>query len=153
MWHCDRCMKGYLAKPTECFTRFGRPKKYKCEGTIVPDKPFKTLEDSTTSEAVREATEAGIEKSERGTQLEWKQLALNTLETICRSRPGGILNADDVWIALEEMGEEMPREPSALGPVMRIGKKEGWMIATNRTIESCRPSQHRKPLRIWESTF
>jgi len=152
-WHCDRCLKGYLARPTECFTRIGASKNYGCLGNIVPDREAKVLEDSTRSEAVREVTEAAIEKSERGTSLVWREIALNTLHRLCKARPGGTITADDVWIALEQNANDMPREPSALGPVMRAGKKAGWMTATNRTIESVRPTQHCKPLRIWESTF
>lgn len=59
---------------------------------------------------------------------------------------------DDVWLVLHEMGVESPREPRALGAVMRRASHDGVISATNKIEQSARPVCHAAPKRVWRST-
>lgn len=75
---------------------------------------------------------------------EWKAEALCAVQTIAQQFQE--FTSDEVWRYVEK-----PHEPRALGAVMVHAAKRGWIRKTNRTRESRIASQHRQPLRIWES--
>jgi hypothetical protein len=104
---------------------------------------------SRHSDEVNSATEEGIAKVERGTDPHWKFRAMVELYYICEVFQE--FTSDNVWWRMEDMGMKAPREPSAMGPIMRMGKSMGWMESTNITKESDRPTRHRTPQRVWRS--
>lgn len=55
---------------------------------------------------------------------------------------------DEVW-AFEELGQ--PPEPRAMGAVMKVAEKSGWIEPTRDHRLSRRPVCHRRPLRVWQS--
>lgn len=101
------------------------------------------------SEEVTKVTEKAIAKAERGTDPRWRMKALNALFGVCEWKSE--FTTDDVWTWLEIDEVVPPREPSALGPIMRVGSSMKWAESTNMTRESTRPSQHRRPQRVWHS--
>ena len=54
---------------------------------------------------------------------------------------------DDVWDALSFY----PREPRALGSVLREAGRRGWIARTDRVRPSERVVNHGRPVRIWRS--
>jgi hypothetical protein len=48
-------------------------------------------------------------------------------------------------------GEDQPREPRALGPLMLAAAKAGWIRPANRTRKSLRASCHARPKAVWLS--
>lgn len=111
--------------------------------------PVATSISQPPSPEVTKATEEAIDRARRGTAAEWRVLAINALYGLCLNKAE--FTSDDLWGCLEIDGVEPPREPSALGPIMRVGKGMGWAETTNMTRESSRPIQHRKPQRVWRS--
>lgn len=64
---------------------------------------------------------------------------------------GGVFTADDVWRQLKERGVPAPREPRAMGAVMRAAAAEGIVKPTDTWKLSTRPACHRRPLRVWRA--
>jgi len=56
------------------------------------------------------------------------------------------ITADDIY---PHMGGLVPTEPKAMGAVMTRLQREGLIEATDRTVKSCRPECHRRPIRVW----
>lgn len=56
---------------------------------------------------------------------------------------------DAVWVALGVT--DPPREPRALGPVMRRAMRDQIIVPTSEFDLTARPSRHRAPLRVWQS--
>lgn len=97
--------------------------------------------------ADRLATEEAIERVDAAAPAAWKDEALDAVRTLARG--GGRFTTDDVWDALAYLGVAKPREPRALGPVMRRAEREGTVRWTGTFAESRR--RHRTPVRIWEA--
>jgi hypothetical protein len=97
------------------------------------------------------ATEEGIARAEAGALAKWRGLAMWAMERAARQQKD--FTADDIWAILEIAQVPQPREPSAMGPVLREGRARGYCVSTNRTRESRRPAAHRRPLRVWQSKF
>jgi len=52
---------------------------------------------------------------------------------------------------LERTGVEGTHEPRAMGAVMRSLARARVIEATDRTVESVRKANHRRPVRVWKS--
>ena len=89
-------------------------------------------------------TERAIAKAKRGMDADWAARAQSVISGICRTQQ--TFTADDVWEHIEH-----PREPSALGVVLRRAAKQGDCICTDQYAQSTRPATHRRPLRVWRS--
>ena len=89
------------------------------------------------------AREEAIERVDAHADDEWKALALNTAEKVARGMAS--FTSDDLWLA----GLPTPREPRALGPVMREIVKLGWAEVTDEYRPSVR--RHSTPLRVYRS--
>jgi hypothetical protein len=98
---------------------------------------------------VNGAIEEAVARVDRGADPGWKFHALEAVFAVAQRHE--MFWADHVWWELEGRGIEGPREPSALGPVMRMGKSMGWIESTKMTKESERPCAHGKPNRVWKS--
>jgi hypothetical protein len=88
-----------------------------------------------------------IEKAEAGASPEWKAEALETVYFVATYKDE--FTTDEVWVRLKTK----TRENRAMGAVMLTAVKMGYVRPTERFTPSLRPSQHRRPLRIWESTL
>jgi hypothetical protein len=97
------------------------------------------------------ATEEAIARAEAGTLRRWRELAIWATERAAQLHEE--FTADDIWTILETAQVAPPREPSAMGPILREGRARGYCTSTNKTRESRRPKAHRRPLRVWASTF
>jgi hypothetical protein len=57
--------------------------------------------------------------------------------------------ADDVWATYETPVDE----GRSLGAAFRSAQRVGWIVPTDRYIQSVRPEAHRGPKRVWRSTI
>ena len=99
--------------------------------------------------AAREAANRAIEQVDRAADPAWKKAAMRSVAELAALRPE--FTTDDVWESLHRSGQEMPREPRALGAVMRTAAKMGFVEASDRYAQSARVACHRRPIRIWVS--
>jgi hypothetical protein len=58
---------------------------------------------------------------------------------------------DDVWAYLDVLKMPPPREPRAMGAMMRQAQRNLVIVPTARWQLSKRPECHRRPLRVWLS--
>ncbi len=79
----------------------------------------------------------------------WKARALPVLHFIALSI--GEFTTDRLEYQLAQSGVGLPPEKRAIGPLMRCGAISGWIVKTDRVIESVMPSNHRRPKAIWRS--
>lgn len=79
----------------------------------------------------------------------WKDAAWQALTHIASRVPE--FTTDRVWYELERMRVGPPREPRALGAVMRNAAKSGMIAKTDRVHTSVRVANHRRPIAVWES--
>jgi hypothetical protein len=89
-----------------------------------------------------------IERVERNADQQWKAVAEAAVRQIASTRR--TLTTDDVWAALTDTGFST-HEPRAMGAIMTAAARKRWVEATDRTIESTRPENHRRPVRVWRS--
>lgn len=80
---------------------------------------------------------------------EWKDIAYDAVCATAQELPNGFI-VDDVWKHMPHWIEE-PREPRAMGPVMRRAQSAGVIIPTNEYRPSARVTAHRNPRRVWKS--
>lgn len=85
-----------------------------------------------------------IERVERNADADWIEAAYMAVVRIAAVRAA--FTTDQVWA---EVGS--PREPRAMGAVMRRANREGICKPTDRTRASARPENHARPVRVWES--
>lgn len=102
---------------------------------------------SARSPAQRAGDEA-VARVERHATGEWKVAARAAVLAVAAHRDA--FTTDDVW-ALLERANMQPREPRALGPIMRRAVREGVCVATDIYRESTRVACHGRPLRVWRS--
>lgn len=96
-----------------------------------------TLAEALTQEAIARVGEAADEA--------WMAQARRTLSEIAARLP--LFTTDDLWAA----GLPSPREPRALGAVMREVARAGICAATDQYRRSTRPECHTRPVRVWRS--
>lgn len=93
----------------------------------------------------QKATDAAIERVDAAAVPDWKEEAAVVIRRVCEQRR--YLTPDDVWLN----GLSKPREPRAFGPAMMRAVKAGWCRPTGEFRCSVIPSQHRNPIRVYES--
>lgn len=98
-----------------------------------------TLFDTIPEPAKRQA----IAQAWQGATDEWKREALAALESACRRLP------EFTTDAIAELRD--CDEPRAIGPVMLIGKRNGWCVPLDRTVKSKSAKNHHRDLRVWRS--
>lgn len=92
----------------------------------------------------QQVTDAAIEQVDAAADPEWKRAASAAVFAIATAQP--TFTADDIWRRVDK-----PREPSALGPVLRQCAALGIIQKTDRVQKSERPEAHQKPLPVWRS--
>lgn len=107
------------------------------------DRSFK--EDKSREQMAAERDTA-MAQAETGTDPNWEKVATRVVHALAQS--GQDFSPDDVWVKLEEQGESPPREPRALGPILkRLAKAD--VIRAKGFTESRR--RHGAPVRIYEA--
>jgi hypothetical protein len=74
---------------------------------------------------------------------EWVAYCLNLIENIARANQ--TFTSDVVMLAMTRR----PHDPRALGPVMKMAQKKGYIRPTDEYRPSVR--RHATPLRVWQS--
>lgn len=99
--------------------------------------------------AARLAREHAIQQVDEHADMEWKHLAKSVVRSLAITREE--FTTDAVWYLLEQTTAATTHEPRALGAVMRAAASDRIIVATDRTVESVRVANHRRPVRIWRS--
>lgn len=97
--------------------------------------------DKPKAEAAREVA---LDQTGKAADRDWFHRAVEAVHTVARAR--ATFTTDDLWAHVE-----MPREPRAMGAVMRVARLAKWCEASDRTVKSARVKCHARPLRIWNS--
>jgi hypothetical protein len=90
-----------------------------------------------------EARDEALGRVERGAG-DWFQRARDTVQLVALARFD--FTTDEVWDAL---GEDRPKEPRALGAVMKAMAGEGKIRATGEYRKSVRVDCHARPVAVW----
>lgn len=96
------------------------------------------------AEARRRRDEA-VERVGTNADDEWKRRALDAVRVLAES--GQNFTSDDVWARVGS-----PREPRALGAVMRDAQRRELCVPTPDYRPSARPECHARPVRVWRGT-
>jgi hypothetical protein len=91
-----------------------------------------------------EAREAALADVKSGASKDWMARAVAAVQTVALG--ADTFTTDDLWAHVEP-----PREPRAMGAVMRIARLAKWCEATTLTKKSARVACHARPLRVWKS--
>ena len=102
---------------------------------------FLPLFDARASEESKQAALDAVAAHTRA----WTARALEQLHQVALTQP--LLTSDDVWARLDTA----PQEPRAMGVVMVQARKRGWIQPTDRFVQTSKVSQHRQPIRTWQS--
>jgi hypothetical protein len=97
----------------------------------------------TTSAAARDAA---MEQIESTTKPEWREAALDAIYLTARHRAEFIV--DDVW---QNFHNDDSRDKRAIGPLMRVAQREGWIAPTDKFRPSYIVHHHATPRRVWKS--
>lgn len=89
--------------------------------------------------------DAAIDQVDAGADPEWKDIALEFVYKLCLDKFEFV--AEETW----ERGLDKPREPRALGPVMKRAVALGYCMPTDRFTASRAVTQHKNQIRIYES--
>lgn len=103
----------------------------------------------TTQTALFNAQE-GIQKASETAGEQWIQEALFVLKDLLRLKPSFF--CDDIW----EAGLHKGKQPKALGQVIRIAVKEGWIEEikhANGIVAFPSNSSNRQLKRVWKSNL
>jgi hypothetical protein len=92
----------------------------------------------------RAARDEAMQRVDEHADPDWKDLALDVALRVARENFD--FTTDDVWQAL---GDNRPREPRALGPIMMTLSKRGVIRKTGMMRESTRPEAHMNPKAVW----
>lgn len=101
------------------------------------------------AEASATARDVAIEQVKEAADMAWKVEAFAAIDYVCRLREE--FTTDAVWWKLAQRGVGLPREPRAMGAIMRKAVLAGLCEPTNQTRKSVRVDCHRRPLQVWKS--
>jgi len=93
------------------------------------------------------ARDAAMEQVEAATNPEWKEAALDAIYITARHRAEFIVDA--IWQNF--YGDASTRDKRAIGPLMRVAQREGWIAPTDKFRPSFITHHHATPRRVWES--
>lgn len=97
--------------------------------------------DKPKAEAAREKA---LDLTGRAADKDWFHRACEAVHTVAKEKE--TFTTDDLWAHVEQ-----PREPRAMGAVMRVARLAKWCEASDRTVKSARVACHARPLRVWKS--
>lgn len=93
--------------------------------------------------------DAGLEDVEANANQAWIDLSLKIIRILAESSSS--FTSDQVWEELASYPEIKTHQPSAMGAVFRKAAALNIIEATDRFIQSQRPSSHARPIRVWNS--
>ena len=88
-----------------------------------------------------------IDRVEENASEQWKKTALKAVKW--RAKKGVPFTTDEVWADLEGARIEPPREPRAMGAIMRKAVAEKIIVATDKTRVSQKGTNNKRPVRVW----
>jgi len=100
----------------------------------------------TPPKSGRQLRDEAIDRVEANADAGWMERAENALRVLCCERGRESLTTDDIWRLL---GDDEPREPRAMGAVLRRGCSLGIIEATDRMEPSKRAKNHARKIQIW----
>lgn len=100
--------------------------------------------DKTPQQLGIDLRDAAIDRVESASGA-WVESAFQTVHQLALQRPE--FTSDAIWA----LTGSPPKEPRAMGAVLRRAMRSGIAIATDRTVNSVRPDCHRRPVRVWRS--
>lgn len=92
-----------------------------------------------------DVTTEAINRVHANADKQWLKAAHSAVIEIASRQQ--FFSTDDIW----NTGLSSPREPRAMGAVMREAVRLGICMATDRTIRSTRPECHKRPIQVWRS--
>ena len=95
----------------------------------------------------RAARDAAMDESSGGANEAWKEATLDAIHATAKRRDKFIV--DDIWPHFHS--SETTKDLRAVGPLMRVAQREGWIVPTGEFRPSYVPSNHATPRRVWES--
>jgi len=101
------------------------------------------------AEASATARDAAIEQVKEAADMAWKVEAFAAVDYVSRLKDE--FTTDAVWWKLAQRGIGFPREPRAMGAIMRKAVLAGLCEPTDQTRKSVRVDCHRRPLQVWKS--
>lgn len=96
-------------------------------------------------QAAHEAGVVAVAQVEANAEPEWLESAKRAVRIVALNHM--MFSTDDVWDLLDSA----PHEPRAMGAVMRIMAKQGFIVATGSYLTSRRVECHGRPVRLWMS--
>lgn len=93
--------------------------------------------------------DVAIDRVDAAASLVWQEAAWRAITYVASVRKA--FTTDAVWFVLEKWGVEPPREPRAMGPMMRRAVSAKLCLSTERISRSVRVACHRRPVAIYES--
>jgi len=94
-----------------------------------------------------ESKNEAIDRVEAAADDKWKSTALRAVRW--RAKKGVNFTSDHIWADLDGVDIDPPKEPRAMGAIMRKAVSEGLIVATEKTVPSTKPSNHKRPVRVW----
>lgn len=104
------------------------------------------LFDTQEAQARRDIALAQVETN---ANTQWCNLVLALIESLARQQ--NELTSDDVWKALAAFPNYTTHQPSAMGAMFKKASSKNLIAATDRFVQSTRPSSHARPIRVWSS--
>lgn len=90
------------------------------------------------------ARDAALERVEAAADYEWKELADEITEYVCRH--WRLFTSETIW----HYGLPKPREPRAMGPVLKRAVASGWCVPEG-FVTCSMASRHAAPVRQYRS--
>lgn len=94
-------------------------------GCMEPKCPCEYQRQVLERNADKVATDEALERVENGTDPAWAALARAAVRTLADR--GAPFTTDDVWDYLADQDVAAPREPRALGPIMKAAGTDGTL--------------------------
>lgn len=111
------------------------------------DKPSqKVASIPTPPQSGRVLRDEAIKRVADNADAGWMERAENILRALCCESGRETLTTDDIWAKL---GDDEPREPRAMGAVLRRGCSLGIIEATDRFEQSKRAKNHARKIQVW----
>ena len=87
-----------------------------------------------------------IDQVEEAANQTWKDTAMRAVKW--RAKLGINFTTDQIWADLENHVSP-PREPRAMGAIMRKAVRDRIIVSTPNTVASTKASNHKRPVRVW----
>lgn len=100
--------------------------------------------------AAKNAKTVAMDQVDLNADPAWKDLMLQLAHVVALTHP--TFTTDDLMLLYHEINDApKTHDLRALGPVMNRAARAGYCVKTNMVDGSNRPSNHHRPLAIWQS--